>query len=549
MCYSKVLLLIGFVTVAVIAGVDTAVGQNSDSSEKPNIVLILFDDFGLGDMQRFNPDCKVPTPNLDRLTETGMIFTDAHTTSSLCAPSRYSVMTGNYPFRGRVEKGVWLPFEEPMIRPEQQTIGNILQDAGYNTAMFGKLNNGGRIRMNDGSLYEYTNEEALENDWHNFDFGCKIEGGPTDIGFDYSYVLLEGIQAHPYAYFENDKLEGNPGNLQWLLSSSSGSITHTGLRMPDYDSREAGPRLMQKSLDFIDRHISSNRQTQKNQPFFIYYAAQAVHGPYTPPDTFFGKSVKGVTGVNDRLDMCYEADLAVGVLMNKLEEEGLLDNTLFIVTSDNGVPWVRTGEQSTYKEEVRAGHGHSQGVIDGVPLRGFKGQIWEGGHRVLFIARWGDGTPSGSRIRPGSESGQLISLSDLAATFLAVTGQSMPANDFRDSYNLLSILLGSQSESVPVREFMYQQSGLENLAGIGNARFRAVRWNDWKLIFHDGIRQYDDRFYYYWEHRKFFNLLADVGERRNLLFEPTQATRIQRMQQMLSDQLERPLEGRTAPVF
>jgi arylsulfatase A len=548
------LLSIAVCTVTVVLLVTEPLSINKAGAQEreetlPNIVLVFYDDFGLGDMKRFNPDSKVPTPNLDRLAESGMVFMDAHTTSSLCAPSRYSVMTGNYPFRGRAEGGVWSPFQPSNVLPEQRTIGNILQDAGYNTSMFGKLNLGGRIRMKDGSLYPYTNKQALKKDWRDLDFSRKIEDGPTDYGFDYSYVLLEGIQAPPYAYFENDKLEGNPADLQWLPASREGSITGEGLRMPDYDSRQAGPRLMGKALDFIDRHVAENRRSGKERPFFMHYASQAVHGPYTPPDTFFGKPVKGVTGVRNRLDMCVEADLAVGELMRKLDEQGLLDNTLFIATSDNGVPWGRNGMQGLYKTEVRAGHGHSQGIIDGVPLRGCKGQIWEGGHRVLFLARWGDGTPAGSRIAPGSSSRQLISLSDLAATFLAITNQSIPEDQFRDSHNLLPILLGKQNESIPVRKFMYQQSGTEDLAGVGNKMFRAVRWNNYKLIFHDGIRPYDERFYYFREYRKFYDLSTDVGEHRNILFEPEHAERIRRMQRMLTEQLENPKEGRTSPVF
>jgi arylsulfatase A-like enzyme len=370
------------------------------------------------------------------------------------------------------------------------------------------------------------------------------------MGFDYSYVLLEGIQAPPYAYFENDRLEGDPGDLAWLPSSRGGSSTKDGLRMPDYDSRQAGPRLIQSALDFIDRHLEENRRSGRKRPFFMYYASQAVHGPYTPPETFLGKPVKGVTGVNNRLDMSYEADLAVGALMDKLAGEGELANTLFIVTSDNGVPWGRHAMQDTYKEEVRAGHVYSEGIIDGVPLRGYKGQIWEGGHRVLFIARWGDGTPGGSRIRPGATSRQLISLSDLAATFLALTGQSMPPDQFRDSYNILPILLGQQDESDPVREIMYQMSGSEWRAGLGEAPFRAVRQNQWKLIFHDNLRQYDERFaQYYAEFREMYHLGTDVGERRNLLFDPDQSDRIRRMQRMLTEQLDHPGEGRTSPVF
>jgi arylsulfatase A-like enzyme len=491
----------------------------------PNVVFILIDDMGLGDSRVYNPESKIPTPAMDELARTGIVFTDAHSTSALCAPTRYSVLTGNYPFRGRKDLGVWPAFDEPMTLPGQQTIGDIMKQAGYHTAMLGKLNNGGLFHSrSDG---DYTNQAA------DIDFSRSFDRGPIQLGFDYSFNLLVGIQSPPYAYFENDKLVGNPADLVHREATSNGSSRTTGLAMSDYDSREAGPILCNKALDFIDRHC----REQSNRPFFMYYATQAAHVPFTPPEHLNGIPVKGVSGISDHCDMIYEADVVIGQLMRKLEQEGVLDNTLFIVTSDNG-GLIRQEDQDN-------GHLNAQGVINGIPLRGYKTKIYEGGHRVPFIARWGDGTAAGSKIPPGTVSDEMICLQDLAATLLAVTGQNMPSIQYRDSYNALPALLGEQADA-PVRDLLFSQSGWINRLDNRLEFLRSIRLGPWKLIVSSEARDTDEALTRYASVLELYNLEQDIAEQHNLAAQSAYRQRIKDMADQLFTLMH---QDRTSPEF
>lgn len=484
------------------------------AEQLPNVVFVLIDDMGMGDTRLYNPDAKIPTPNMDRIARAGLILYDAHSTAALCAPTRYGVMTGNYPFRGRKDLGVWPAFDPPMVLDDQRTIGNIMQDAGYHSAMIGKLNNGGYFYSKSGSGYT-TNTQDI-------DFSRAFDRGPTTgLGFDYSYNLLVGIQAQPYAYFENDRLAGNSVDLQVRPAMTGLSSTRKGLRMPDYDSREAGPQLANAALRFIDGHIQKNQQQGSETPFFLYLATQAAHGPYTPPDELNNVQVRGVTGVSDRADMIYEADVVVGQLLDKLEQEDLLSNTLFIVTSDNGVPKVAVDGDS---QEEANGHINAQGMVHGIPLRGRKSDIYEGGHRVPFVARWGDGTGAGSTIMPGSRSDRMICLQDLAATLLDLTDQPMPVDQYRDSYSFLPLL---QGQDKPVRSHLLMQSGSTS-RGVFN---RAIRTDGWKLVISSDATDVG-------EATELYNLRDDLSETNNLIDDPAQKARVAQLGRLLFEQLK-----------
>ena len=436
---------------------------------RPNILVFLADDMGYGDSQVYNPDSKIPMPNLDRLAEDGMVFTDFHTSASYCAPSRYSFMTGNYQWRGLFPEGQWDYKAGSQILHGQMSLADIVKTSGYHTAIFGKLHLGGEFYIENSS--EFAN---LYTSSYQVDFGRGLIDGPLSYGFDYSFTLLRGIQRPPYAYFENDQLVCDPQDLiTWevgIYGDSEIMEWGKGLGMPDYDSSAVGPDLTQKAIDFIDQHHQMNTTNGTDTPFFLYYAAQSAHQPWTPPEYFYGTPVRDVTGMTPHTDMIYEVDVALGKLLDELESRGLLDDTLIIFASDNG------GKP----DELIYGHDAVGG------LRGRKGTIWEGGHRVPFVVRWGDGTLPGSMIPPGTTRSQLLGAQDIAATIAALIEYDLPADQAYDSFNFLPVLLGEQSDSDPVRDHLimedfYAASGVPH-ANNFVSEFFAFRMDQWKLI-------------------------------------------------------------------
>lgn len=467
---------------------------DDESLPLPNVIFIFADDLGWGDVgPRKNPISPVITPHIDRLAAEGMRFTDAHTASAVCAPSRYSAMTGNYPFRGRNRWGTWLYHKESQILGGQKTVAEILQDAGYRSAFFGKWHMGGdffKKGSNDFYRGGYYN-------WQSVDFTRRFHNGPLDHGFDYSLTLPDGIQNPPYGYFENDKytpIDPSQPDLVWL---EDGPYTKAGFGDPNWDSRIVGWRLAQSAVDFIDLH---HQQFGTQKPFFLYYASQAVHFPWTPPDEFDGEPVKGATGLIPRLDMVVELDLQVGKIIQALEDRGIDDNTLIIFTSDNG------GLRS--EEHLLAGLHDSVGG-----LNGSKGWVYEGGHRVPFFAKWGDGTRNGSMIAPGSVNNQLIAVHDWVATMYALTGQARPADQALDSANILPLLLGEKDE--PVRSYLTVDAS----QGIGEqVKWRTIRAGDWALLLDPTDTPVE-----------LYNLATDLDQTTNLINNSSQANRIDKL--------------------
>ena len=461
----------------------------------PNIVFIFADDLGWGDAgPKKLQSSPVITQNIDQLAEQGMHFTDAHTASAVCAPSRYSAMTGNNPFRGRKRWGTWDYFAPSQILESQNTVADVLKAAGYQTAFFGKWHMGGDFFMK-GSNTIYRGDDPTQ-----VDFNRRFHNGPLDHGFDYSYTLPSGIQAEPYAYFENDRYTPiDPANAA-LTELSNGPFTRAGYGDPNWDSRMVGGRLAQKAVDFINRH---NNQYGNSKPFLLYYATQAPHGPYTPPAQFDGKPVAGETGMTARQDMILELDFQVGKIINAIDNHGLSNNTLIIFTSDNG------GYQPT-PDITAAGH-------DGVAgLRGQKAEVYDGGHRVPFIAKWGDGTPAGSKIKPGSVNHQLISVNDWVATMYALTNQALPEDQALDSANILPLLTGEKDE--PVRSYLMVDA-TPGTAGT-QRKWRTIRAGDWALLL-DPSDTPQELYNMATDHRQTRNLINDsqYNERVNALLD------------------------------
>ena len=387
---------------------------------RPNIVYILADDMGYGDMGCNNPESRIPTPNLDLLYEQGMRFDHVHA-EGLCAPTRYTVMTGNYTFRCHLPWGVWGSGEKSAIQPGQKTIGHVMQEAGYKTAFLGKWHLGGQwYRQGTDTIYDGS-PWGKEADQIDAARGFAA-GGPGSLGFDYSLTLPGGIQGPPFAFFENDQwmklgADSVMTPLKWKDQPKGSKLGSKGagasLGDSNYDSRLAGPMLTQKAIEFIGR--------EKDHPFFIYFCSQAVHHPHSPPDEFMGEKVKGRTH-SEHGDMIIEFDLQVAALMKKLKDEGLWENTLFIVTPDNG--------GLALDETDLHGHLSSNG------LRAEKSSAYEGGHRVPFVAAWP------GNIKPGSVCDKRLLVLDLMATLYELTGREVPKDQARDSFSYLQLLQG-----------------------------------------------------------------------------------------------------------
>ena len=425
------LVLAGFGVLWMLRSAPAPVGDVMPPPELPNVVLVLLDDVGYGDFRAFNPESKVPLPNIDRLAERGIVFTDAHSPAASCAPARYAVLTGNHPWRGRRPWGVWRYNERSQVLPGQRTLGNLMQRAGYRTALFGKFHLGGHFALKSG-----TGESAPgERDHLKLDFERPFGMGPLELGFDYSFFLQSGIQDPPYAYFENDVLVGDPDRLDIIETEP-----RSGLGMPYWKTDAAGPALTRKALEFLDRHFGANAASDERRPFFLYYASQAIHGPIAPARAILGTQVRGKTFSNVG-DFLYEADVTLGKLLDRIDARGELANTLIFVTSDGG----GRPHPSQYA------HGHDPNG----DLAGWKGTIWEGGHRVPLVVAWGDGTRTDSRVPPGSRSDALVGLQDLYATFAELTGQSLGPDDARDSRSFLGAMLGV-SDAPTRRRLMVQ---------------------------------------------------------------------------------------------
>ena len=482
------------------------------SDSIPNILLILLDDMGYGDCKVYNPESTIPMPNLEALATRGMVFTDAHSTAATCAPSRYSVLTGNYPWRGRKPGGTWRYNDPCQILHGQNTIGNLLKEAGYHTAIFGKLHMGG-----DFYSREYPGQFVhgkIEDDQTSIDFSLRFRNGPLDHGFDYSFILPSGIQYKPYAYFENDKLVDDPEKLIVHREGRYGDsvIKRDGFGSEDYDSTQAGPRLMEKAMDFIDTHHKENMRARKKRPFFIHYCSQVLHDPCTPPEKMAGKKVKGTTFAPPG-DMLYEIDVSLGMFTKSLKERNLLDNTLVIVTSDNG-GWIH----HSYEQYNHRTNG---------ALKGTKGTIWEGGHRVPLIAAWGDGSIIGSPVPPGSRSDQLVGGTDFFATFAELTEQRIEKEQGLDSSSFLPALLGREKH--PGRNHLLVQANQKGLEDVyrgekyrydGKSRYyKAFRQGYWKLIVEvDADLPV-----------ALYNLKKDLQERNNLINNPEYKQRLKGM--------------------
>ena len=404
------------------------------SADRPNIVLILADDLGYGDPGAYNAESKVPTPHLDRLAAEGMRFTDAHTPSSVCTPTRYGILTGRYAWRSRLQSGVLYGYGASLIEPGRMTVASLLKEHGYRTGAIGKWHLGFQTYDPEGQ-----NEQV--------DYSQPLRPGPTTLGFNTFFGIPASLDMVPYLYVRDDRPTQQPTDSVAASAhrrEDGGGFWRGGPAAPGFQHIDVLPRTTDEAVAFIEAQADSASE----RPFFLYFPLSAPHTPWLPTEDFRGASQAGYYG-----DFAAQVDATVGAVLEALERTGQADNTLVFFTSDNGAHWLP-------KDVEHFGH-HANG-----PFRGQKADVWEGGHRVPFIARWP------GRIAPGSTSDETICLTDFFATFAALLETDVPEDAGEDSYNLLPVLLG-QDYSAPLREATVHHS----LDGLF-----AIRQGPWKLI-------------------------------------------------------------------
>jgi arylsulfatase A len=399
----------------------TSFSAMGGAAERPNIVLILADDMGYGDPGCFNPESKIKTPNIDRLAREGVRMLDAHAPGSVCVPSRYGLLTGRYPFRKTLN-----PRKGPVIADDRTTVGHLLQNAGYRTTCVGKWHQGFHLRGYD----------------------LPLDGGPVDRGFHNYFGMPASLDIPPYFYIQGDRCVQPPtlpikDNFSDGWTKIQGAFWRGGLVAPGFVHEEVTPKFTAKAVSEIER-LGRNRA----QPYFLYLALPSPHTPWLPIEEFKGKSDAGMYG-----DFTMQVDATVGRILDAIDKTKSADNTLVIFTSDNGPVW--------YPQDVeRLGHA-SVGK-----LRGMKGDAYEGGHRVPWVARWPE------HIAAGTSSDQLLCHTDLFATFAAIVGREVPEGTAEDSVSLLPALLGNTDEK-PTRD---------ELVTISSRGVLTLRRGSWKYI-------------------------------------------------------------------
>ena len=421
-----------------------ALGETEPST--PNIIVILADDMGYGDVSCYNPEGKIPTPHMDRLAAEGLRFTDAHSGSAVCSPSRYGLLTGRYAWRTRLKRGVLGGYGPPLIEKGQPTLASILRAQGYLTACIGKWHIGANFFDKEGK--STWREQQI-------DFTARIADGPCAVGFDEAFWHAGcGTAAPPYAFIENERFVPNTFAFQEMPHGDDGMVQE------GWSNADADPTLAAKAREFI------KKSSRGEQPFFLYLAPNAPHEPCVEkvvPEFARGKSEAG-----DRGDLVWLFDWMVGEVMRELAATGQADNTLVIVTSDNGGLAGDFDFNENGRRRANPGRNYifkTYGHESSGPWRGHKAHTWEGGHRVPFIAWWPGQVPA------AASTDSLTSLNDLMATFASLTGASFPAGSAMDSIDQLSILLGN-SEQPPRRSIV-------NHSSFGTFAYRS---GPWKLI-------------------------------------------------------------------
>ncbi len=478
------------------------------SNELPNIVIIYADDMGFGDLHCQNPNSKIPTPNLDQLAAEGMRFTDAHSSSGICSPSRFALLTGTYHWRRQHDiVGVFGP---PFFRDSDITLPQVLKTRGYTTACIGKWHLGWDWEFRNKPSGEVEQWGALRKVYlpEDIDWSKPVAGGPLDRGFDY-YFGDGTINFPPYAWVENDRFPEEPTEEMDIhkvgYETKEGAWEfRPGPKVAGWNPYDVLPALTEKATEWIHKQDHS-------QPFFLYFALPSPHAPIIPNEAFDGKSEAGAYG-----DFVFQSDWVVGQVLTALMDKGLEDNTIVVFSSDNG-PEAYAWKRAESFEHFSMGD-----------FRGLKRDVWEGGHHVPFIFKWP------GEIKAGSVSEEVISQVDLMATLSSIAGIELSDHAAPDSYNLLPILKGERHRS-PYREATVHNTYPDTWG---------IRKGDWLYINgpSGGHREPPESFKRLKGYTDFhtegilFNLKEDPGQRVNLY--ETHPEKVQEMDRLLQEYRE-----------
>ena len=458
---------------------------------KPNIVYILADDLGYGDVECLNPESKIKTPNINKLAKRGITFTDAHSGSAVCSPTRYGLLTGRYAWRSKLKSGVLWPWDGPLIEQGRLTVADFLKQNGYSTACIGKWHLGwdwptkDNSRMNSEIPLGKWDEQQRTTFGEKVDFARPIKNGPTNKGFDY-YFGDDVPNFPPYCFIENDRTVGIPHD-----QKPESMFGAPGPMVAGWHLENVLPNLAQKAVEYISAKPNTKPFSKKlDSPFFLYFPLTAPHTPIAPEKTFQGTSNAGAYG-----DFVQQVDWAVGKIVQTLEKTGQAENTLFYFTSDNGSPGRDGTNMAGMVSSVRR-FSHNPSYI----YRGTKADIWEGGHRVPFFAVWP------GFIKPNSTCEKTICHTDFFATCAALVRKKLPDKTAEDSFNVLPALLGEKQDS-PLRGAVVSHS---------SQGMFAIREGKWKLIEGKGSGGWSkggqDSPYL----GQLYDILADPGETKNL---------------------------------
>ncbi len=495
-CENRFLQKLAALALATLACCSTAAAadapKKAESSRSPNIVFILADDLGYGDVKCLNRDGKIATPNLDRLAAAGMTLTDAHGSSSVCTPTRYSILTGRYNWRSRLQTGVLGGYDKPLIEPGRLTAASLLKQHGYHTACFGKWHLGMNMAQ------RAAGEPRLFGS--NVDFSKPIQNGPTTLGFDQFFGISASLDMPPFVFIANDRFTELPTvEKNWVRKGPAAA---------DFEAIDVLPTLTRKACEYVAERSKSDG------PFFLYLPLNSPHTPIVPSKEWQGKS-----GISPYADFVMETDWAVGQVLDALQQHGLAENTLLMFTSDNGC------SPAADIPELEK-HGHHPNYI----FRGHKADIWDGGHHIPFIARWP------GKVKPGSSSDQIVCLGDLLATVAEMLEVKLPDNAGEDSVSFLPALLGKADH--PLREALVHHSI--------NGRF-AIRQGRWKLELCSGSGGWSkpgdpEAAQQGLPSVQLYDMVEDIGEEKNLQAEHPEL--VEKMTALLTRYVN---DGRSTP--
>ena len=482
------------------------------AADKPNIMVILADDLGYGDVKCLNPNGKIPTPHIDKLAAAGMMFTDANSPSSVCTPTRYGIITGRYAWRSKLKSGVLGGLSPRLIEPSRLTVAQLLKDNGYHAACLGKWHLGMDWQLKPGGKVTELGIEPRAQVF-NVEYDKPIRNGPNAVGFDYYFGISASLDMVPYTFIENDKVTADPTedrDFAMVLGKESGARCRKGPAAPGFEAEDVLPTLTKKAVAYI------GERAKAKSPFFLYLPLASPHTPVLPTKDWRNKS-----GLNPYADFVMATDHAVGDVLAALKANGVENNTLVIFTSDNGC-----SPMADFPVLRKLGHNPNH------IFRGHKADIFEGGHRVPFIARWP------GKITAGSKSERLVCLTDIMATCAEVAGVNMPDTAAEDSFSFANVW--NESKASNRREGLVVQSS--------NGSF-AIREGKWKLCRCPGSGGWSDPKPGSKDEAglpavQLYDLAADIGEKSNLQEKHPEIV------SRLTKQLEKwTMDGRSTPAL